>query len=157
MLPRSQLILLPVAAAAVIGTALAAPVPQGGRKFTTALSGQNEVNAAHPTGGAGDPDGTGTAAITVNVGQQRVCWNITVNNIAAPTRGHIHNAPVLVNGPIVVGFFEPTTVALKGCTPTTQPIDRRLLTDIIQHPQNYYVNVHTADFPAGAIRGQLHK
>ena len=141
----------------MIGVAVAAPVPQGGRKFTTTLSGQNEVNAAHPTGGAGDPDGTGTASITVNVGQRRVCWDITVHNLGTVTRGHIHNAPVLVNGNIVVGFFEPATVALKGCTPTTQPVDRALLTDIIQHPQNYYVNVHTADFPAGAIRGQLSK
>lgn len=157
MLPRSQLILLSAASAAVIGTALAAPVPQGGRKFTTALSGQNEVSAAFPNGGAGDPDGTGSASITVNVGQRRVCWDITVNNISAPMRGHIHKAPRLVNGPIVVGFFEPATVALKGCTPTTQPVDRALLNDIIQHPQDYYVNVHTADFPAGAIRGQLHK
>ena len=138
-------------------SAFAEPVPQGGRKFTTVLSGQNEVSAAFPTGGAGDPDGTGTAAITVNVGQQRVCWDITVNNISAPTRGHIHKAPVLVNGPIVVGFFEAANVALKGCTSTTQPVDRRLLMDIIQHPSSYYVNVHNADFPAGAIRGQLSK
>jgi hypothetical protein len=141
----------------VIGAAIAAPVPQGGRKFTTAMSGQQEVNAANPTGGAGDADGTGSASITVNVGQQRVCWDISVNNIAAPMRGHIHHAPALTNGPIVVGFFEPATVALKGCTPTTQPVDRALLKDIIQHPRDYYVNVHTADFPAGAIRGQLHK
>ena len=114
MTPISQLLISFAATAALIGAAVAAPPPQGGRKFTTTLSGQNEVNAAHPTGGAGDPDGTGTAAITVNVGQRRVCWDITVNNIAAPMRGHIHNAPVLVNGPIVVGFFEPATVALKG-------------------------------------------
>ncbi len=24
------------------------------------------------------------------------------------------------------------------------------------HPGQYYVNVHTADYPAGAARGQLH-
>ena len=157
MTPKSQLLVSFAATAALIGAAVAAPVPDGGRKFTTTLNGQNEVNAAHPTGGAGDPDGTGTAAITVNVGQQRVCWDITVANLGTVTRGHIHNAPALTNGNIVVGFFEPATVALKGCTPTTQPVDRALLTDIIQHPQNYYVNIHTADFPAGAIRGQLSK
>jgi hypothetical protein len=158
MAPKVRLILSTIAASAVAGTAFAqTPPPQGGRKFTVALSGQNEVNATHPTGGAGDPDGTGTAQVTINPGQQRVCWDITVNNIAAPTRSHIHKAPVLVNGPILVTFFEANNVALKGCTSTTQPVDRALLMDIIQHPNQYYVNVHNADFPAGAIRGQMHK
>jgi len=158
MAPRLHLLLSLSAAGALAGTAVAqTPPAQGGRKFTVALSGQNEVNATHPTGGAGDPDGTGTAQVTINPGQQRICWDITVNNIAAPTRGHIHKAPVLVNGAIVVPFFEASDVALKGCTSTTQPVDQGLLMDIIQHPDQYYVNVHNADFPAGAIRGQMHK
>ena len=158
MARKLHLIMSAIAASAVVGTAIASPPPpQGGRKFTVALSGQNEVNAANPNGGAGDPDGTGTAQVTINPGQQRVCWDITVNNIAAPTRGHIHKAPVKVNGPILVTFFEANNVALKGCTSTTQPVDQALLMDIIQHPDQYYVNVHNADFPAGAIRGQMHK
>ena len=158
MAPKAQTILSVIAASAFVGTALAqTPPPQGGRKFTVALSGQNEVNAANPNGGAGDPDGTGTAHVAINPGQQRVCWDITVNNIAAPTRGHIHKAPVRVNGPIVVTFFEANNVALKGCTSTTQPVDQALLMDIIRHPREYYVNVHNADFPAGAVRGQMAK
>lgn len=129
-------------------SAIAEPVAEGGRKFTTTLSGANEVPAA-------DPDGSGTASITVNPGQQRVCWDITVSNIAAPTRGHIHKAAAGSNGPIVVGFFEPATVDLNGCT--TTELDRQLLVDIIQHPSSYYVNVHNAEFMGGAIRGQLSK
>jgi uncharacterized protein (DUF3820 family) len=31
----------------------------------------------------------------------------------------------------------------------------KLLRKIADKPGDYYVNVHTADFPAGAIRGQL--
>jgi hypothetical protein len=27
--------------------------------------------------------------------------------------------------------------------------------DVLAHPGDYYVNVHTADFPGGAVRGQL--
>ena len=156
MTPKTQLLVILAAGGALVAAAFAAPPPQGGRKFTTTLSGANECNAAG-TCNLGDPDGTGTAAIEVNVGQQRVCWQITVNNISAPQRGHIHKGPAGGAGGIVVPFFEPATVNLNGCTSTTQPVDRRLLMDIIQHPKDYYVNVHTADFPAGAIRGQLAK
>jgi hypothetical protein len=157
MTRKAQLLFSFAACAALIGTAFAAPVAEGGRKFTIAMSGQQEVNASHPTGGAGDPDGTGVAQVTVNVGQQRICWDIMVNNIAAPTRAHIHRAPALQNGAIVVPFFEATNVDLDGCTPESQLLDRALLKDIIQHPENYYVNVHNANFPAGAIRGQMSK
>jgi hypothetical protein len=143
------------ASAALIATgAVAQTVNESGRKFSTILTGEAEVNAAGVPN-QGDLDGTGSADITVNVGQQRVCWDIDVAGISAPTRGHIHKAPTTTTGPIVVGFFEPTTVDLNGCT--TTPVDRALLRDIIQNPSQYYVNVHNADFPPGALRGQLAK
>ena len=139
--------------ASLVTTAVAAPVAEGGRKFTTPMSGAEECNASGC--GVGDPDGTATGSITVNVGQQRVCWDIDTSNLGTITRGHIHKAPAGTAGAIVVGFFEAAAVDLHGCT--TTDVDRALLTDIIQHPQDYYVNVHTSDFPAGAIRGQLSK
>src|SRR5688572_28344331 len=110
------------AASMAAGQALAQPAADGGRKFSTPMSGAEEVSAAFPTGGAGDPDGTGTGSITVNVGQDRVCWEFTnVANIIAPNRGHIHKAPALSNGAIVVDFFnvDPTAAGpLTGCTTT---------------------------------------
>ena len=143
------------ASAVLIATAaLAQPVAEGGRKFTTTLSGAQECsNATPPVCGIGDPDGTGTATVTLNPGQNRVCWEITVSNVAAPTRGHIHNAPAGTNGGIVVDFFNSTPAPLTGCVDD----ERATIIDIIQNPQNYYVNIHNADFPGGAIRGQLSK
>jgi hypothetical protein len=153
MTPRSMIAIpLTVLFAA---SAVAQPVSEGGRKFTTELTGEAEVNAAGEPN-KGDLDGTGSASLTVNVGQQRVCWDMTMAGIAPPTRSHIHKAPATTTGGIVVSFFETTETAdLNACT--TTPVSRELLRDILQNPQEYYVNVHNADFPAGALRGQLSK
>ena len=147
--------------ASLIATAASAEtVSDGGRKFTTPMSGAEECsNATPPVCGVGDPDGSATGSITVNVGQDRVCWEFTnVTNIGVPHRAHIHRAPAGTNGGIVVDFFNGvagTQGPLTGCT--TTPLSRDVLTDLIRNPSAYYLNLHNADFPAGAVRGQLEK
>lgn len=123
---------------------------QGGRPLNATLSGANEVSATGVLG-VGDPDGSGTARVTVNPGQNLVCWEITVAGINGATRGHIHEAVAGANGPIVVEFFEAGNTMLEGCTTPTATTAREILKD----PAGFYVNIHNADFPAGAIRGQL--
>lgn len=144
--------------ASLVSTAFAEPVAEGGRKFSTPMSGAEECNASG-TCNVGDPDGSATGSITVNVGQDRVCWEFTnVTNVATVNRGHIHKAPAGSNGGIVVDFFNVaagTQGPLTGCT--TTPLGKDLLKDIIQNPSAYYLNLHNADFPAGAVRGQLEK
>lgn len=117
----------------------------GGRPLSAALSGANEVTAI-----GGDPDGTGFAEVTLNQGQGEVCFNISVENLDTVILAHIHSAPAGVNGPVVVDFHGQ----LNGCT---TGVDKDLIKDIRQNPDNYYVNVHTTPFPAGAVRGQLSK
>lgn len=119
----------------------------GGRPLTTTMSGAEEAP------GPGDPDGTGTATITLNPGQSEVCFELAVANIAPATAAHIHKAPEGVPGPVVVGLTPPTSGSSTGCVSAA----RELISDIIQTPSAYYINVHNADFPAGAVRGQLSK
>ena len=104
----------------------------------------------------GDPDGSGVAHVTLNQGQGRVCFEISVSNILLPaTAAHIHVAPAGVAGPIVVPFTPPDASGTSsGCT---ENVDPDLIKAIRQHPENYYVNVHNVQFPAGAVRGQLSK
>jgi hypothetical protein len=116
----------------------------GGAKRSTTLSGAEEVPPA-------DPDGTGSAFITLNAGQATVCWELTVSNIQPATAAHIHKAPAGVNGGVVVPLSPPTTGSSSGCTAA----DPALIADIIENPEQYYVNVHNAEFPGGAVRGQL--
>jgi hypothetical protein len=62
-----------------------------------------------------------------------------------------HVAPATSPGPVVVPLEAPTDGSSSG----TEEVDRDLAKEIVQDPDNYYVNVHNADFPAGALRGQL--
>ncbi len=124
---------------------MAGPATAGGQPFSTMLSGANEVsNTGVP--GVGDPDGTGTAALTINRGQGTICWNIEVANLSNFAAAHIHNAPAGANGPIVVHLSDGS-----GC----EEVGKQLAKTIAKNPSAYYVNVHSSEFPAGAVRGQL--
>jgi hypothetical protein len=127
--------------------ALASPASAaGGRPFTTTLTGAAEVNA-QGVPNQGDPDGSGTATLRINPGMGEVCWSITVSGVDPILAAHIHIAPVTSPGPIVV----PLSPYTGGCT----TVDRDLARAILIDPSGYYVNVHNATYPAGALRGQL--
>lgn len=117
----------------------------GGKPYHIELTGAAEVP------GPGDSDGSGHAIITLNPGQGEVCFEITVENIDPITAAHIHRGTADVAGPAVVNF-NPTVNGLSGCI---ENVSKDLIKDIIQNPENYYVNVHNASFPAGALRGQM--
>lgn len=119
----------------------------GGRPLSATLTGAAE----RP--GPGDPDGTGTATLRFNPGQGKVCFVLTASNIILPATGaHIHIAPVGSPGPIVVPLVPPDATGVSsGCVSAS----RDLIKAILKNPSAYYVNIHTTDFPAGAIRGQL--
>lgn len=125
---------------------VAAAADNGGRPLSAELTGAAEAP------GPGDPDGSGTASLRVNPGQEEICYTLTVENIAPATAAHIHVAPVGQPGPVVVPLVPPTSGASSDCA----AVDRELALAILMHPENYYVNVHNAEFPAGAVRGQLH-
>jgi hypothetical protein len=131
--------------------ALTSVAADGGRRFTTTLTGAAEVP------GPGDPNGSGTATIRLNYGQGRVCFEITVSDITLPATGaHIHVGTVTEAGPVVVPLTPPDeSGSSSGCV---EGVSRELIKNIIQNPEQYYVNVHTLPlYGAGAVRGQLSK
>jgi hypothetical protein len=64
---------------------------------------------------------------------------------------HIHKAIEGVDGPVVVSLTAPANGMSKGCA----AVKPDLMSAILANPSQYYVNVHTAAFPRGAMRGQL--
>jgi hypothetical protein len=122
--------------------------------FTIQLSGAAEVCPTAP-GTCGGP-GTGTATITIDRNARTLCYTITTQNVALPLlAAHIHVAPAGEAGPVVIPLFtQPVNATEVGRTCLTD-LNKNLLKDILRNPENYYVNVHNAPFPNGAVRGQL--
>lgn len=126
----------------ILGTVLAVPAPAIAAPvtLTATLAGSNE-----PAGG--DADGAGTFSATVDPATGDFCYTLTATKIAKPTMAHVHSGAAGKDGPPVITI----DVASDEC----RAPDPDVLKAIVAAPQNYYVNVHTADFPGGAIRGQL--
>ncbi len=116
------------------------------------LSGDQEVPVA---GGPAVGDPTGRAVTFIKAQGTQVNYVFAWIGIS-PTLGHIHKAPFGANGPVVVPLFATampsTIVAVAGTVPG---LDKSLVSDINAHPSAFYANLHTAQFPGGAVRGQL--
>jgi hypothetical protein len=119
------------------------------------LSGQQEVPPA-------DPDGRGT--FTYVAFDSRICYVLTAKKIEPAAAAHIHEAPAGVNGPIVIGLIAPTGGFSADCIESVpdgsvengpEVLLQSELDAIIANASGFYVNVHNAPFPDGAIRGQL--
>ena len=115
-----------------------------GNRFIAQLSGASEVPPA-------DPDGTGLARIAINDASNRICTDLEVRMIGPVTAAHIHRGPAGVNGPPVVTLDPPDDNDSDDC----DTADDALIDQIRANPAAFYVNVHTADYPDGAIRGQI--
>lgn len=115
-------------------------------KMTARLTGAAEVSP-------GDTKGSGTVQVTLNPAKGEVCYDLTVKDIQEATAAHIHDGAMGKDGPVKVALDAPKTGSAKGC----KSADAAVIKAIMEHPANYYVNVHNAAFPKGAVRGQLAK
>jgi hypothetical protein len=122
--------------------------------YFAVLDGNKEINADTGERGAGDPQGRGAATVLLDVNAHTLCFTISVKNIGKPNAAHIHKGAPGKSGDVVVPLVPPTTGkwgASSGCV----TIDAKLLGQIRNNPRGYYVNVHTGEFPNGAVRGNL--
>jgi hypothetical protein len=113
--------------------------------YRATLTGAQEV-------GGGDPDGAGSAEISISDEFGQVCWDLNdIRGIGPITAAHIHRGARGVNGPPVFPLKASNEGDYQGCTDGSEWTQDR----IEDNPQDFYVNVHTAEYPNGAIRGQL--
>ena len=113
---------------------------------------KGDMNGSEEVPGPGDPDGKGTAVITLDDTKNTACYEFKYENLDPVTAAHIHAGAKGVAGPPAIDF-KPDQNGDKGCV----PVNPTTLKAVRDNPAGYYVNLHTSKYPAGAIRGQLTK
>ena len=113
--------------------------------LTASLTGAAEV----PDPGA--PNGKGNVSFTIDKGTGKVCWRFSgLSGLEGkPLLAHIHKGKAGTAGDVVVPLGEK--YARTGCVTAK----KSLVNAILAKPGNYYANVHTDEYPAGVVRGQL--
>jgi len=128
--------------------------PAVAKKTTTKKSATKKTISVHLSGKQevpkGSPKGKGTAKLTLDSSKGQVCYTLTWSGIKTPTASHIHQGKKGTSGAIVIPLFT-TAAKHSGCVSAK----KSLVAAIIKKPSGYYVNVHTKDYPGGAIRAQL--
>ena len=101
----------------------------------------------------GDADGTGTSAFLIDIDKSRLCYTLQAANIPLPAvAAHIHRGDGSISGPVVIPFTQPNASGSSGgCV----AVDGALLREIIANPGGFYSNIHSTEFPGGAIRAPL--
>jgi CHRD domain len=152
---RAAVVVVAAAALTLALTAVVGAGAQGGGQQSNALfavlTGGKEVS---PEGERGVGDLNGRGSFSAVFDGRRLCYGLTNKNIQDPIAAHIHIGSAREAGDIVIPLEQPSAGdpgASSECVRVARPLVQAILAD----PRNYYVNVHTPDFPGGAVRGQL--
>ncbi|MBV9194521.1 MAG: CHRD domain-containing protein [Solirubrobacterales bacterium] len=99
----------------------------------------------------GPPNGAGSAVIALH-SSLKVCWRFShLHGFTDATFAHIHRGGAGTGGPIVIPLSTTGKLQHKGCVPTSAAMIKAIEHD----PTRYYVNIHSKQYPAGAVRAQL--
>lgn len=120
----------------------------GGTTLKASLTGEQET-----TGGA--PNGKGSVKVDLKPKRSEVCFKLRFSGIAGKaTSSAIFKGKRGEDGPTKVLFFdEPRKSPVADCVKA----NKRELKRIKRRPRHFHVNVESAKYPDGAIRGQLQR
>ena len=126
----------------------------GEKKDGTAVTLKAALTGAEEVPGPGADPAVGAAV--VEVAGTKVCSDLKVTMGEKPTVAHLHQGAKGASGPVVVDLkpeFTPGESAFTSKTCVDVPAD--IAAKLIADPSAYYLNVHSAAHPNGAVRGQL--
>jgi len=133
-------------------------------EYKAKLSGAEEVPAV-------ETDAKGKAEFSVTPDGMGVRYELKVKGVTDLHMAHIHLAAAGANGPVVVWLYpvDPPAIMIPGefhgtlaigtftAASLVGPLAGMTIADLVVYMQNggAYVNIHSAEYPGGVIRGQI--
>lgn len=136
--PRNTRMLAVAAVLALVPFAAAA------QTYTANLSPANVVPNPGPDGASG--------FATIVIEGTSISYNLLFSGVDSPTAAHIHEGAAGASGGVVVDLAPGFT---GGFAAGSVAADPDVIDGILGDPSGYYVQIHSAEFPNGALRGQL--
>jgi hypothetical protein len=123
------------------------------------IRGGARLEAVLTAGADGDPELSGSADLVVDPRRGMVCFDIDLDGVSseAKTVVAVHIHPGQASDPCNVEDCAPpldldfASKGFRGCARA----GAQLLSSLVEEPEQFYLHVHTARFPAGAVSGQL--
>ena len=98
----------------------------------------------------GSPNGSALAVVTINPASDELCWNFyQLKNLPSPTVARLFRNFTGARG--TGGYLLGSRYTPSGCI-RKPPLTLQL---IESRPEQFYLNIHTEQFPEGAVRGPL--
>src|SRR5262245_41820892 len=132
----------PLAGITVPGNATAPPAT-----LVASLEGRNEVTSGSPVG---------QALELIGIQGNTLSYSVSWRGLAPPTAADIHAAGRGADGPVVLTLFDTPRPAGSSASGTVTVNDPTLLAALQSNPGGFYTDLHTKQFPDGAVGAQLH-
>lgn len=157
---------LAIPTASVLGIVSVVSAGHENTVLETELQGANEVGDDPMSRvNVGDRNGNGSAYVFgIDGDPTTLCYVLTVDDIGEAAAAHIHAGAEGTNGPVVVNLAAPADGNAADCLTEGEMVgpnqdipafDGTTVADLLASPEDFYVNVHTEQYPDGAVRGQL--
>ena len=119
--------------------------------YAADLRGTNEVPPNSSTA-------FGSAYVAIDTSNNMLYWDVATSGMT-PTASHIHGpAAAGANASVLINFATSAAAFTNGRTSgsiSIASLPAETLNGLLTNPANFYVNVHSATFQGGEIRGQL--
>lgn len=136
---------------AVVGTSIFAG-PASAHRPGTGASRETDLSGTEVVPPPGDADGTGTAQLILYPAKEKFCYRLKVSDVGDVTAAHLHKGRAGENGPVVRNLIPPKEGYSRECV---KRYGKRAVRQIANNLSNYYVDIHTTEYPDGAVRGQF--